>query len=241
MSIARRAVERPLSNHEQIVRTLGMEIVTGVHVAGANLPPEQALLARFGISRPALREVLKTLSAKGLLISKTRVGTKVQAPVHWNYFDADILAWSVSQGLEEVMRRHLLEVRTAVESQAAALAAQRRTDAHLAELRRCITAMAGPHLDRRSFAYTDLDFHVAVATASGNPMFRSFAAVIEVALLASFSLTWPVDRPDLQEECVAEHAAILDAIEVGDSDAAAAAMRQVIQSGYDRACAPQNP
>jgi DNA-binding FadR family transcriptional regulator len=234
MSIARWAADRPLSNHEQIVRIMGLEILTGVHAPGANLPPEPVLLSRFGISRTALREVLKTLSAKGLLISKTRVGTKVQDPIHWNYFDADVLAWLVSQGLDETLRKHLLEVRTALEPQAAALAAKRRTADDLGELRRCITAMADPHHDQHSFAQADLDFHVAVGSASGNPMMRSFAAVIEVALLASFSLTSPVDRPDLHTEVVAAHAAIVDAIEASDAAAAAAAMRAVIQSGFDR-------
>lgn len=235
MSLARWAADRPLSNHEQIVRTLGLEILTGVHAPGANLPPEPALLSRFGISRTALREVLKTLSAKGLLISKTRVGTRVQDPIHWNYFDSDVLAWKVSQGLDETLRRHLVEVRTALEPQAASLAALRRTPDHLAELRRCIAAMSNPEHDQRSFAHADLDFHVAVGTASGNPMMRSLAAVIEVALLASFSLTSPIDSPDLQAQVVAAHAAIVDAIEARDAAAAAAAMRAVIQSGFDRA------
>lgn len=235
MSIARWAADRPLSNHEQIVRTLGLEILTGVHAPGANLPPEPALLSRFGISRTALREVLKTLSAKGLLISKTRVGTRVQDPIHWNYFDADVLAWKVSQGLDETLRQHLVEVRTALEPQAAFLAAKRRTPDDLIELRRCIAAMGDPGHDQRSFAQADLDFHVAVGSASGNPMMRSFAAVIEVALIASFSLTSPIDSPDLQAQVVAAHAAIVDAIEAGDGPAAAAAMHTVIQSGFDRA------
>ncbi|MFV3126068.1 FadR/GntR family transcriptional regulator [Niveispirillum sp. KHB5.9] len=234
MSIARWVIDRPLSNHEQIVRTLGLEILTGVHAPGANLPAEPILLSRFGISRTALREVLKTLSAKGLLISKTRVGTKVQDPIHWNFFDADVLSWKVSQGLDETLRRHLLEVRTALEPQAAALAAVRRTEEDVATLRRCIAAMGDPAHDQRSFAHADLDFHVAVGSATGNPMMRSFAAVIEVALLASFSLTSPTDRPELQSRVVADHAAIVDAIEAGDGDRAAAAMRKVIQSGFDR-------
>lgn len=235
MSIARWAADRPLSNHEQIVRTLGLEVLTGVHAPGANLPPEPVLLSRFGISRTALREVLKTLSAKGLLISKTRVGTRVQDPIHWNFFDADVLAWKVSQGLDGTLRRHLLEVRTALEPQAASLAAKRRTEEDLAELHRCIEAMGSQGHDQRSFAQADLDFHVAVGSASGNPMIRSFAAVIEVALLASFSLTSPIDGPALQSQVVADHAAIVDAIEKGDAETAAAAMRKVIQSGYDRA------
>ncbi|MBB6251979.1 FadR/GntR family transcriptional regulator [Nitrospirillum iridis] len=226
--------ERPLSHHEQIVRTLGMEILSGAMPVGVNLPPEPDLLVRFQISRTVLREVMKTLAAKGLVVSKTRVGTKVQDPAHWNFFDADLLSWRVSLGLDDAMRRHLYEMRSAVEPRAAALAARRRTPEQLADMRRAIARMAQPGHNRRSFAEADLAFHVAVSAASGNPMMRSLAAVIEAALLASFSLSSPVDESTLQQEVVDSHAAIAEAIEAGDSGRAARAMLAVIDSGFDR-------
>src|SRR4051812_14399279 len=74
--------ERAISSHDQVARALGMEILAGKHLVGGNLPNEADLLARFQISRTILREVLKTLSAKGLLAAKARVGTRVTQPVH---------------------------------------------------------------------------------------------------------------------------------------------------------------
>ncbi|WP_040849575.1 FadR/GntR family transcriptional regulator, partial [Nitrospirillum viridazoti] len=108
------------------------------------------------------------------------------------------------------------------------------TPEQLADMRRAVARMAEPGHNRRSFAEADLAFHVAVSAASGNPMMRSLAAVIEAALLASFSLSSPVDETVLQQEVVDSHAAIADAIEAGDSAAAAHAMLAVIDSGFGR-------
>ena len=77
-----------LSSHDQVARVLGGEILAGIYPAGTKLPHESVILSRFGVSRTVLREVLKTLTAKGLLYSRTRVGTMVLDASHWNYFDA---------------------------------------------------------------------------------------------------------------------------------------------------------
>lgn len=225
---------RPISNHDQIVRILGMEILGGTHVPGANLPAEPELLARFQVSRTVMREAVKTLTAKGLLVSRTKVGTRVLDPTHWNFFDAELLSWKVALGMDSAFRRDLLEIRQAVEPAAAALAAKRRSAADLAELRRCIQAMRNPDHTRRSFAEADLEFHLAVGAASGNPMMRGISAVIETALIASFALSSPTDQPALQQQTVERHAAIVDAIERGDSAAAATSMLAVIDAGYTR-------
>lgn len=226
--------DRPLSSHDHVARTLGVEILAGTHAPGVVLPPEPDLLARFQVSRTVLREALKTLAAKGLVVSKTRVGTKVLDPVRWNLFDADVLAWKVSQGLDPAFRLHLTEIRRALEPQAAALAALRRTADDLGELRRCIALMRQADHSRRSFAEADLDFHLAVGAASGNPLMRSVAALIETALVASFSMSSPIDQTELHTHTVEAHEAIVDAIEARDGPAAAEAMLGVIAAGYER-------
>src|SRR3954468_15391954 len=187
------ASDRALSGQAQVTRTLGTEILGGVYEPGANLPAEAELLARFQISRTVLREALKTLAAKGLIASKTRVGTRVLNPSHWNFFDPDILAWKVSLGLDAAFRTNLTEIRQAIEPLAAALAALRRTEPQLAELRKYVNAMGSPDHTRQSFAEADLRFHLAIGGASGNPLIRSIAGVIEAALVASFSLSSPID------------------------------------------------
>src|SRR5215471_19476388 len=127
--LSRLAVERAMSSHDQIVAVLATELLKGIHKPGTNMPPEPALIERFQVSRTVMREVMKTLAAKGLVMSKTRVGTRVLDPVNWNFFDADVLAWRVRIGLDEQFRLSLTEVRRAIEPVAAGLAARRRTAA----------------------------------------------------------------------------------------------------------------
>lgn len=222
--------ESALSSHDQVARTLGAEIINGVYPPGSKIPGEAEILQRFGVSRTVLREVLKTLTAKGLIVSKTRVGTKVLPPSSWNMFDAQVLSWKMAAGgLDEAFHGDLTEIRLVIEPRAAALAARRRDPADIAELRRAIDAMWQATESRRDFAAADLAFHQALGAASGNTLMRSISAVIETALVASFTMSSPINDPDLHHLNVSSHAAIVDAIEAGDEDGAADATRAVIK------------
>ena len=224
---------KPRSKHDTIARTLGQEILTGVHAPGANLPPEAELLKRFGASRTVLREAMKTLAAKGLVVLKTRVGTRVLNSSNWNFFDAELLAWHAEMGVDAQLRRSLTEIRRAVEPAAAALAAQRRSRAEIAHLRDCVQRMARSGGGGEDFAKADLEFHLMIGVASGNPLMRSLAAVIEAALVASFQQNLPLAGDDLRETA-ASHDAIVDGIEDKDPAAASAAMLRVIDLGQIR-------
>ena len=233
--------DRALSGHGQIVRALGEDIISGRFAAGEKLPSEPDLLARFGVSRTSLREAIKTLTAKGLLIVKTRVGTKVLDPVHWNLFDPEVLSWKVRTGMDADFRRHLAEVRRAVEPAAAELAALRRTDDDLAAMRTALATMRAETASEQDFARADLMLHLAVGAASGNPMIRSVAGVIETALLGAFTLSPPTQSPGLHRETVDAHERIVDRIEAGDGQGAASAMLAVIDAGYSRVEAERQP
>lgn len=223
-----------LSAHQQIVRALAQDILKGRVAPGEKLPPEADLLERFGVSRTALREALKTLAAKGFLSVKTRVGTRVTEPIHWSYFDKEVLTWQVSGGMDAAFRRQLAEVRRAVEPAAAALAAERRTSDDLVIMRQAIAAMRIEALSEYDFALADLALHLAIGAASKNPMMRSLASVIETALLEVFTLSPPTREPRLQNETADAHARIVDCIEQGDGPGAAAAMMAVIEAGFER-------
>jgi DNA-binding FadR family transcriptional regulator len=225
------------SSHDNIARTIGKEILTGTYAPGANLPQEGVLMERFGVSRTVLREVMKTLSAKGLVVLKTRIGTRVLNSSSWNFFDAELLAWRVEIGFDEEFRRSLTEIRLAVEPSAAGLAAERRTEAHVVQLRDCVRRMADSLGDRDRFAEADLEFHQLIGVASGNPMMRSLAAVIEAALLASFSQNTPVEDPGDLMNTAASHGAVVDAIAMGNAAQSSAAMMGVIQLGQARIAA----
>jgi DNA-binding FadR family transcriptional regulator len=215
----------------QIVRSMGESILRGDYPEGALLPGEDKLMAQFGISRTVLREALKTLAAKGLVVSKTRVGTKVRAQVDWNMFDSDLLGWQLEIGMDSRFIDSLYEIRLAVEPAASALAAQRRSDDSIARMRALIDEFRQPDHTRLTFAEIDLTLHLEIAAASGNPFMRSVGAIIEAALMASFVDTAPVDDLGRQQHSAEWHAAIVEAIARRDSNGAARAMTFVIEYG----------
>ena len=82
---------RARSAHDLVAHGIGQDIMQGRFPIGSTLPGDAELMELFGVSRTALREALKTLAAKGLIESKTKVGTKVLDRNNWNMFDSDIL------------------------------------------------------------------------------------------------------------------------------------------------------
>ncbi|MES2443069.1 MAG: FadR/GntR family transcriptional regulator [Pseudomonadota bacterium] len=228
-----RHTPRHFTGHDEIAATLGAEILSGARAPGSRMPTLMEMFERFGVSRVLMREVIKTLTAKGMVASKSRVGTHVLDPSHWNWFDSEVLAWRVRLGLDPGFLAHLAAMRRAVEPAGAALAAKHHRAEHVAEMRAALTAMTAAGGDRRAFAEADLDFHIAVSAASGNPLFRAFAGVVETALAASFTITTPAD-PEGVEANVTRHRAIADAIEARAPQAASQAMLTVIDEGLAR-------
>jgi DNA-binding FadR family transcriptional regulator len=224
---------RAHSNHAEVARSIGTDIIVGRYAEGVRLPGDAELTAMFGVSRPVLRESVKTLVAKGLLTTKARVGTVVRERGAWNMFDADVLAWHLDAGIDRRFLNDLAEIRLAVEPRAAALAAARRTDSDIAELHRSMERMRREPSDSVGFADGDLALHLAVANASGNLFMRSIGNVIEAALRTSFLLSAPVETQD-RETVLRWHQRIVDAITDQDAEAATAAMAEVIHNGLRR-------
>lgn len=132
---------RAHSNHAEVARSIGVDIIAGRYAEGTRLPGDAEMIAKFGVSRPVLRESVKTLVAKGLLTTKARVGTVVRERAAWNMFDADVLAWHLDAGIDKRFLNDLAEIRLAVEPRAAALAAAQRSEEDVAELRRSMDRM----------------------------------------------------------------------------------------------------
>jgi DNA-binding FadR family transcriptional regulator len=220
---------RAHSNHAEVARSIGVDIIAGRYAEGTRLPSDAELISMFGVSRPVLRESVKTLFAKGLLSTKARVGTVVRERGDWNMFDADVLAWHLDAGIDKRFLSDLAEIRLAVEPRAAS----RRSDTDIEELRRSMARMRAEALDSAGFADADLALHFAVANASGNPFMRSIGHVIEAALRASFLLSAPVETQD-RETVLLWHLRIVDAIAAGEAAAASAAMIEVIYNGRRR-------
>ena len=83
------------SMHAHIVRDLGLRIVGGELSPGTRLPTEAVLLAEHEVSRPVLREAIRVLMAKGLVVSKQRAGAIVRPRNEWHLLDPDVLYWLI--------------------------------------------------------------------------------------------------------------------------------------------------
>ncbi|HLH51606.1 MAG TPA: GntR family transcriptional regulator, partial [Roseiarcus sp.] len=79
--------------NDSLAAALGAEIIAGLYPPGSRLPSESALLERFKVSRPTLREAFRVLAAKGLIVSRQKVGTSVRPKSDLNMLDPDFLAW----------------------------------------------------------------------------------------------------------------------------------------------------
>ncbi len=230
----RLASRQTTSQHDHVLRKLGLGIVSGEFPENSILPGDLELLRQLSVSRTVLREALKVLAAKGLVQAKTKVGTKVMGRQYWNLFDSDVLYWCAESGVDAEFLANLSEMRFMFEPEAAALAAVRRSEEHLIRLHDCVEMMGSSRSSPVEFVEWDLRFHLAVAEASGNPLMRSFSSVIEVALAITFTISSPLPNSELHATTVARHGAVVDAIGAGDQYAARAAMRVVIAEGVKR-------
>jgi len=216
------------------VEDLGLAIVSGRQPEGSLLPGDGELIERYGVSRTVVREALKTLSAKGLVQAKARIGTRVRERARWNMFDSEVLIWHARAGFGRDFLLHLGEMRIALEPQAAALAAERASEAQRRTIEEWAEKMAATGADPQAFVRADLGFHLAVADAAGNPFFLSISTLIEVALVAMLTVSSPVESRRRLASSVARHRAIAAAIRAGDTEAARRIMREVVQEGMAR-------
>jgi DNA-binding FadR family transcriptional regulator len=218
-----RPITRLRGLHGQTVETLGSRIVRGEYAPGTALAPD-ALEAEFGISKSVVREALRVLAAKGLVDSRQKRGTVIRPRSSWSLLDADLLRWQGGQP-DSAFFANLAEVRGIVEPAGARLAAERRDDEDLAEMRAALTRMAEARNDAATIVEADLAFHRALLDAAHNELLSRMEVVIEAGLRARDAVVhggenWP--------DSVPVHRAILEAIEAGDGEAAEAAVQALL-------------
>lgn len=215
----------------RIVQALGVAIVSGVYSVKNPFPIEADLCKQYGASRSVLREAVKMLTAKGLLSARPRQGTWVQPEESWNLLDPDVLRWMLERKITFSLLREFAQVRLAVEPKAAALAAQVATADMKSAIKAAIEQMAQADRDEDDPLPSDIAFHVAVLRAAGNRFFAQLSGVTETAL--RFSIRMQNRYKGVRRASVSDHRRISDAILAGDSEAAEAATRTLIQEALD--------
>lgn len=204
---------------DQAARLLTELITSGQLASGAFLPTEAELCRQFGVSRATIREAVRRLEARGLVVSRHGIGVQV----------ADGTEQAVSDSISLLLQRRrvgprdMLEVRLMLECQAAALAAERGSVEAIHAIAGAIDAMRDPSLTVPEQVRTDLDFHLRVAEASQNVVLVALVHAIRGLLFDTITVTFEAN-PSIAER-IEFHTSILTGIQAHDPSAAQAAMR----------------
>jgi GntR family transcriptional repressor for pyruvate dehydrogenase complex len=224
---------RAISRTAQLAERLGREIRAGRFHPGEQLPTEQELIARFGVSRTVVREAMASLRTEGLIVSRQGAGVFVADHATGQPFR---IASEELRSLVEV--ENVLQLRLAVEVEAAGIAAARRTPADLAALADRLDRVDAAIARGETAIEEDFAFHRAISTATGNPYFERFVHFLGPVIIPRQTIRRGLDSPpELRaylEQVQLEHRRIHAAVAAGDIDAARAQTRAHLEAARDR-------
>lgn len=215
--------------HLYILRLLVDDISRGVRKPGQRLPPETQLAQEFGVSRVAIREVIRGLEHRGLVKVRRRYGTVVASPQEWDILDAEVARAVLDGPHAHAILAELVECRRLLEIEAAGIAAERATHADLLTMGRALARMTATSrrpptpASEDAFHEADITFHNAVLAATANRVLVRLTKPIQDALIAARR---PLAHPEVRtERGIPEHSRILTAIARRDAAEARAAMQ----------------
>lgn len=210
----------------QVARELGRRIVSGSYAPGDLIEDENALAARYQVSRSVVRDAVKILVGKGLLEVRRGIGTRVRPRSSWGLLDDDVMAWSQSAPVSADTMRQLLEVRVVVEPKAARWASERASDDDLTLIRSALEAMESGTGSTEDFVIADAGFHRSVLRASENEFLGAFEGAIFSALLSSIRVTNRDPRENT--DSLPFHREVYESIAAGDPMRAEQAMERLL-------------
>lgn len=222
----------PRNRTSEVVERIATEIRSGVFRPGDRLPTEQELMTAMGVSRTVVREAVAALKAEGLVLTRQGSGAFVAS-------DPSRLVFRIAHADEkrgEVIA--VMELRLAVEVEAAALAAERATAAERARVRKAQATFQAAIEAGEAGVKEDFAFHLAVAQATRNARFAEFLQFLghHVIPRQAFRETLP-DAAALRAyltRIAREHERLLEAIEAREAAEARKAMRAHLTNGLER-------
>ncbi|MFD4939191.1 FadR/GntR family transcriptional regulator [Streptomyces virginiae] len=211
---------------DQVIAQLRNQITSGEWPVGARIPTEPELVELLGVARNTVREAVRALAHNGLLDIRQGSGTYVIATSE--------LAGVMHRRFAGAEPRHIAELRSTLESSAARLAAERRTERDLVQLDALLARReeAWASGDAEVFVAADVSLHMAVVTASHNDVLIELYA--DLGDLVADWLRADVGT-ELHPSAHLDHARLIEAIRRGDGDAAASEA-----AGYPFACLGKN-
>ncbi|MGD8195894.1 FadR/GntR family transcriptional regulator [Herbiconiux sp. P18] len=217
---------------EQAARLLLDRIQAGEWEVGQKLPGETTLAPQLGVGRSTVREAIRQLAGQGVLTSRQGAGVFVDALVPVDDWDSLVTRAAIAS---------ILEARTAIECEAASLAAERRTEADLVAIRAALSRRGSERIAIGIRVDTDTAFHRSIVVASRNEvlleLFDAFAGRSRDAMVQMLELSRQPGTDDDQRV----HAEIVEAITARDADAAFALSRAHLHALGDAVAAATSP
>lgn len=204
-------------------------IISGMLKEGDKLPSENELCKSFQVSRPIVRETILMLQKDDLVNTKKGIGTFVMhSPME------DLSKFASANDIATILQSH--EVRIALEGEAAALAAKRRTESQLNFIKAALQKMRADFEEFHLSIKSDFDFHLGIAEATNNKIFVQLLKDLHIGLKKTMAIAQSLSRegviskttPDRNKQVLHEHQRIVDAIELQDEESAKLAMRHHI-------------
>lgn len=216
---------------DRVTQILLRKIEGGEFAPGTQLPTEQVMVQGFGVSRTVIREAVSRLKSEGLVEMRRGSGAFVRerrAPPAFR------LELDARDSLAAVLR--VIELRRCLEADSAALAAERRSEAQLANIKHRLKAIQKAEQAGEEAVDEDLAFHAAIALATGNPHYTALLNFLGQHLHVAIRVTRTNEarREDFRREVKREHEAIVDAIARKDAEAARAAATHHMQNAARR-------
>src|SRR6478609_1849145 len=212
--------------HGRTLDLLGQAIVSHRYAIGTPMPAEPLLCEEFGVSRTVVREAVKSLVAKGLIITGPKVGTRVLPDEHWNWFDPDVITWQARAGLTPEFLRDLQDLRRAVEP-----AAVRLTAEDIEEIEAAYAGMKHAVEFGGDYVSFDLRFHNGLLHSARNRMLAQMSKALHALLRTSFEIS--TVKKDGPAQSLPMHRAVLDAVIARDPARAERAIIQLIDGARE--------
>ncbi len=212
--------------HARIERAIGERILGGEFSPGAALPNEAAWGKTYGASRTAVREAIKSLTAKGLIQSRPKIGSRVEPRSRWNMLDRDVFSWHRTVMDRKGFLTSTQEARRLVEPGIADLAARKHSPPQLERLVIAFRAMSSAKT-MTEMVSSDVEFHEALLACANNELLMPFGIIIEQALSTLFDYT--TQRNPHYQRALKLHESIVRAVAAADGPAARDAMLALLK------------
>jgi len=223
----------PIRIPNKIAADIGVRIVAGRLKPGTILDGEIEASGQRQVSRSAYREAVLILTAKGLVHSRPKIGTRVTDLDQWHLLDPDVLAWMFAKEPQRELLVSLFELRKFVEPEAAALAAERRTLEQLNRMGSALQTMEEETLHTDLGRAADKAFHAALLSSAANPFVMSLSS--SVTAVVGWSTMFKERTQRLRRDAIPDHVKVYEAIAARNPAAARTAMLELIDLAFSDA------